>query len=409
MTSTIRSFSLLFLLGLSACSQTVVPEAKDPPKTDLCASLYDAYATWAKACTGAELQEGQRYNLITHCAARAALPGVHVADEAFQGCAAKIAMSSCGALPVECLSPDYMDARGWLTDVWLGNETFGTYEIFPRTAGKLAAGAGCDINAQCQSGECTADSDRCGICVDLKKPGEACGATTICTGQSSCEDGVCKEFGVGEGSPCEAPKGASNCKSSFYCPNGTCVPRLKVGDACNQDGLPFDACPVGAVCHDSICQTIHEAHDGQACNDSTAPCADEGSFCADGMCRKPVADMPEGSDCGPDACARGLACHYGHCAKAAQAGEECTLDVSCAVNLYCHQAPGGNRCGPLGAESEACGSFDECGPDLECDLSASTCTRAHGAGEKCGNGYRCMDPLECVAGVCSALGVCSTL
>jgi hypothetical protein len=401
--------SLVLLLALTACGQTAVTETPPEP-APLCAPLFDAYTTWAKACGRAELSSLQQGELVAHCEAHAALPGIDVPPAAFHECAGAIAASSCAVLPLHCLTPlGGSSPFNQPTRVWVGSGSIADYELFPRVSGTLATGAACDVGDQCQSGTCTS-YDQCGVCADVRALGESCGATALCA-TGICDSGVCVVPGSPEGSACQAPKGASGCLPSLYCPNGTCVPRLHVGDACPDGALSFEACPVGSVCHASVCQSIATMQEGQACDGVTAVCSGEGIFCLDGVCRQPVAGVGLGGSCGLDVCVPGLMCSYASCAVPAQEGEPCLGAVACAANLLCLSDPqGGSRCGAPRGEGEACGGLDECGPELFCDLSgtASSCRRAAVQGEACGDGSGpCMDSLACRDGMCGALDECS--
>ena len=230
-------------------------------------------------------------------------------------CAAKITLAECAGVPLECLSPlGKIDNSGQLSYVWMGNgfsELY--YDLFPRATGSLAAGAARDIGAQCQSGNCTS-RDSCGSCVDESKVGETCGPTALCMGwRGQCMDGVCVEVGLAEGSPCQETKGSSDCLSSLYCSNGTCAPRLKVGDACIEGGY-LPVCPKDASCIAFVCQQVKEAHEGEACDFWPVICTGEGLFCDGETCRKPRTGAPAGSGCLRDFCAEGLICATYTCA-----------------------------------------------------------------------------------------------
>jgi hypothetical protein len=421
MTHRISSASLLLLLSLTACGQSVAlpqgPESR-PVATDTttaCTSLYASYAGWVKGCTGADLDDGEIDHLVTSCTERAALPGVDAPAAAIAGCGAQIAASSCAALPVDCITPSYLGENRPRIAAFLTNEDEVAYHLFPLAQGKLAAGLACDIAAQCQSGACSTAFSytydiTCGICVDWKDVGEACDATTLCAHGSSCTDGVCKSWEGALGEACEAPKGSSNCQPDLYCPGSTCVPRLHVGDACGDTFDQWEACPQGSLCRDAVCQLIVEGHAGDACDDDVVRCEAE-MLCADGHCRAPVANVGIGGACDGDVCAPSLRCRSGVCAVPATAGESCSEDRECAAGLICPslliQSP---RCGAPRTEGQTCESSDACQEGLFCDGAIPMMPVCHpkaAAGEPCSDTARCWAPLSCIDGVCSELGVCS--
>src|SRR5689334_17062503 len=111
MPTKLGSLSLL-LFTLTACGQTITepPVTTPAPSTTTatranCAAFVDAYASWATGCRGTALPEGRRDDLVDHCAARAALPGVEVTAGTIAVCAAKITQAECTGVPLECLSP----------------------------------------------------------------------------------------------------------------------------------------------------------------------------------------------------------------------------------------------------------------------------------------------------------------
>ncbi|MFS8069978.1 MAG: hypothetical protein ACMG6S_26740, partial [Byssovorax sp.] len=342
MPTKLGSLSLL-LFTLTACGQTITEPPVTTPEPSAttasrasCAAFVGAYTSWATGCLGTTLSAGRRDDLVDHCAARAALPGVEVTEGAIAACAAKIALAECTGVPLECLSPlGRIDNSGQLSYVWMGNGVSALYyDLFPRAKGSLATGAACDIGAQCQSGNCTS-RDSCGFCVDESKLGDACGPTALCVGwRDQCTDGVCVEVGLAEGSACQETKGSSDCLSSLYCLNGTCIPRLQVGDLCDADGY-LPACPEDTRCVASVCQQVKEAHEGEACDVGPVYCTGEGLFCDGETCRRPRTGAPAGSSCFQDFCGEGLICATYTCAVPRNAGEACDYTEACAAGLAC--------------------------------------------------------------------------
>ena len=415
MPTKLGSLSLL-LFTLTACGQTITEPPVTTPEptttTASCAAFVDAYTSWATGCRGTTLPAGRRDDLVDHCAARAALPGVEVSAGAIAACAAKITLAECTGVPLECVSPlGRFDNSGQLSYVWMGNSISDTYyDLFPRARGSLAAGAACDIGEQCQSGNCTS-LDSCGSCVDESKPGEACGPTALCVGRrNQCTDGVCVEIGLPEGSACQEAKGDSDCLLSLYCSNGTCVPRLKVGDACPEDGY-LPVCPTDATCLDAVCQHVEEVHEGEACDIGPVSCTGEGLFCDGKTCRKPRTGAPAGSSCFQDFCAEGLICATYTCAAPKKAGEACEYTESCAAGLAClYGATNSGVCGTPKSEGASCASLEECAKGLHCDQAGPewTCKVLPELTIECAERYPCSGSEICRAGVCGAFAACST-
>ncbi|MEP7119360.1 MAG: hypothetical protein ABJE95_00395 [Byssovorax sp.] len=432
MTPRTFSASLLLVLvsSLCACSEVVatppdpqtheVPPVQQTPQAAACGTLYAGYAGWLKACFGTEIDAVETDHLVKVCTERSALPGVVAPGSAIASCGAQIAASSCAALPPACIISDYLGYAPPSISYFLTGDDDAINHLFPRATGTLPAGATCDISLQCQSGVCsttfTYDFDyTCGVCVDPKKPGEACDATTTCEGRSSCTDGVCKSWGDPLGSPCQAAKGESNCLPDLYCPKDTCVPRLHIGDTCDESYVAHEACPVGAVCSGKICQVVVEGKSGDTCDDIVVKCG-SGMFCADGQCRAPVANVGLGGSCAVDVCAPDLRCNGDKglvCTAPKEAGESCWENRECAPGLICPALLQQNPvCSPPSAEGQPCISEDACDNGLTCDGSvagAPVCVPKANVGDACSDQIRCWAPLTCVGGICGDVGVCSAM
>lgn len=406
------SFSVL-LVALTACGQTALPVdppiVHDPPRAaDGCTALFDAHADWSTGCQGPALRDGQREDLIAHCTARAELPGIAVAPAAFQYCAVKIATSNCASLPLECLTPADGSAQTTLTFLGGSVPEF-YYEVFPRAPGSLPVGEGCLLGAQCQSGACSSELT-CGICVDPKQIGEACGATSVCV-NSDCQNGICVEIGVAAGGACQDVKGDSDCLSSLYCLDTVCVPRLKVGDTCPDDYRPV--CMEGSLCLGSVCQAVEAVGEGEACDSTLARCTGEGLQCMEGTCRRPVDAVPAGGDCYLDTCALGLHCAAGTCVIPALSGAPCQEPASCVDGLTCLLTAGGTgQCAaPLGEGAE-CYSFYDCEGGLYCAFSKGPghCQPLEPQGaptSECAEDRPCGGAQVCRWGACVAIDSCS--
>jgi hypothetical protein len=380
-----------------------------------CTTLFESYSGWTEECFGTTLGATEMNHLVTTCAERGALPGIGATVAAIQGCGAQIAASSCAALPLDCIITDHDGYAPPSTLAFLTSDDDAAYHLFPRAPGQLASGTACDIAAQCQSGSCSTtfsyDFDHtCGVCVDQRGAGEACGANTVCSYGTSCTDGVCTSWGSKLGEACQSPKGESNCLPDLYCPVDTCVPRLHIGDACDESYVAHEACPQGAICNAGVCQVVVEGKAGDACDDVVVHCG-TGMFCAEGNCRKPVANVGLGGACVGDICASSLRCRNQVCAVPAEVGEPCYENSECAAGLICPallvQKP---TCQAPRAEGQSCEAEDACDHGLTCGGSTPMtpiCVRKVAEGEACSDAARCWAPLSCIDGVCGDLGVCS--
>lgn len=392
------------LLPFLACSCAGSPG--DFPSS--CRGLYDAYTTWSSACDRPALNASTRDELVIRCQERAALPGIDVSPATLGACARQVAASSCAALPIACLTRRDAGYPGLPTDVWLGDVSFARYELFPRVTGTLAAGRGCDLDAQCRSARCSGSPATCGVCVDVNGPGEACGATAVCDAGSQCDGGVCVSWGDGPGAACQSVKG-TNCARSLRCVDGICVPPHQAGESCAGESA---SCVDGAVCNNGVCQTIVTASAGENCD--KANFCEEGTYCVDGECRGPELDMGLDDRCTIDICSEGLVCSgLDRCVEGAPTGQACSYEVPCAARLVCFNDPGGRVCGAPRTEGGTCDSpTGECATGFFCmgwnpGVTKGVCHRELDAGEPCALGS-CRPSLTCTGGVCVALGSCST-
>jgi hypothetical protein len=409
------SFSLLFL-ALTGCGQIVVPTGTpvvpDPVVPALathsatCTALFDAYAKREQECVGTPISAALRDDLVVHCSAREALPGISVAPSAFLECAKKIAVSSCASLPLECLSPEDGSAQTTLT--WLGGSVAPFYyEVFPRVAGALLAGKSCSIGAQCASGTCSSN-DTCGFCIDYRKAGESCDVTSPCLG-SECVAGTCVEMGTPLGGACQDIKGDSDCLSSLYCKDSVCVPRLQVGDSCVDGYLPI--CAQGAICSASTCQIVKYVKEGEACDEGIARCGAEGAECVDGVCRTPVDNVPVGGSCWVDTCAVGLHCSAWLCVTPSAPGGPCVDVAGCMTGLAClGTSAGAGHCGAPLLEGADCMAQGECASGLGCEFTkdpSGTCKPYGTSTLECGETSPCGGTEVCRGGECRPLDLCS--
>ena len=183
--------------------------------------------------------------------------------------------ADCGPEAPYCVGPLYsrgtcqLDATGvgchpsiavWLR-VWSGCPT-GYACVAPdetATVGEcrrpVAVGLDCTVTAECESGRCVS-----GVCRPISRPGEPCGAESVCPGSFVCDDGRCAP-GPGARVPCDD---ARPCVRGF-CRDGVCaLPSL--GEPCTE------SCGGDAWCRDGVCTAWRIAEPGE-------PCSSEGVRC----------------------------------------------------------------------------------------------------------------------------------
>jgi formylglycine-generating enzyme required for sulfatase activity len=211
-------------------------------------------------------------------------------------------------------------------------------------------GATCDVNATCQSGQCTCVDQECGetCCVD----GQVCFNGTCC--QPLCVGKTCGDDSCGGScGECQGPQDA--------CLEGACVCQPACdGIECGEDGCagscgecagPQDACLEGACVCQPACDGIECGEDG--CAGSCGECAGPQDACLEGECVcQPVCD---GIECGDDGCG-------GSCGECAGLQDAC-LDSVCICQPVCNEI----ECGDDGCA----GSCGECEANEICSLDGS--------------------------------------
>lgn len=400
----------LLLASLTGCGEIALPSQPPVYYEDSCAGLFSAYATWAGGCRGEKLSDADEHELLSRCTVRTAIPGIHVAPAAFSDCAGKVAASSCAVLPVECLTRSDIDNEQ-STFLGTGVESW-QYELFPRTPGALPMGASCSLGAECLSGACSGSPSACGACVAFARLGEACDAQQLCVG-STCDGSVCVDPGLPEGSACLV-NGFGACQAKLRCVNGlngVCAPRLGIGMACNEDpGDSSGGCVEGAVCSGSLCMAVEEAGPGEPCDNKVHQCVAELYGCFDGVCRKPIGDVPEGGSCDRDACASDLHCVASICEVPAEEGKLCSQLASCVSGLSClRDSDTSNHCGPGLAEGAECWLSGECASGLECNIGkgGGKCAPIYHHPTWCTDAMPCGEDMTCRSGVCIPLAICT--
>ncbi|MCS6798606.1 MAG: hypothetical protein NZ898_08750 [Myxococcota bacterium] len=219
--------------------------------------------------------------------------------------------------------------------------------------------------------------------------GEPCAAGFCAGGMGVCLDGRC-EPRMGEGAACESPL---QCERGLVCVEGRC--RRALAEGASGCRLDFD-CEAPLVCAAGRC--VRPAAEGAACADRNA-CA-EGLRCVDGRCARAPSE-PCATD---EACASRTRCWQpSTCRPRAGRGAACREDRDCNADLYCDGGSG--RCAERPAVDEPCADEVICAPELACDSpSGGRCRLAPVEGQPCAFGRfgpnRCGPGLTCVAGTC---------
>jgi hypothetical protein len=208
--------------------------------------------------------------------------------------------------------------------------------------GLQPAGAACDSDDHCASGDCdfSADvGDACwsGECADItpeepviQSAGDSCSesneycdtsAGLVCDTDESGENDVCVAVDTrAEGAACES---SAVCNSGLACVENTCT-TLQLGAEGDSCDFQSTFCQAGLVCSLSVAQGVPT-----------------------GSCTPPKA---QGEECFQDfACEDGLQCDgadlqtgtAGTCESTLAEGEECDSDIDCQQGLTCQEADGG--------------------------------------------------------------------
>ena len=197
----------------------------------------------------------------------------------------------------------------------------------------------------CKEGSyCASDSK----CAKKRDPGQGCFVGEACK-SGTCSGGVCTDYNgkLPAGATCALARG--NCRNGYFCgSNLKCIPKLKAGTACINDG----ACADGD-CYGGVCLTKNgKIPAGATCALARGSCED-GHFCAASLtCKK---KLSPGSACLTDgACASGD-CFGGVCLRpdgkipvgstCALARGSCQDGAFCAVDAKCQWKKGkGGAC-----------------------------------------------------------------
>jgi hypothetical protein len=134
----------------------------------------------------------------------------------------------------------------------LSTATCDLYFFYPQgwpetcpSKGSLAAGAGCVLDTQCESGYCPYTVAECSTCKTRSAAGGPCQLSDDCDFDSTCVNGTCA-LKTGLGTSCAAD---SNCASGLACTGfngpsgaGTCSKLLGAGAACDPSNPGLGEC-----------------------------------------------------------------------------------------------------------------------------------------------------------------------
>jgi hypothetical protein len=201
------------------------------------------------------------------------------------------------------------------------------------------------------------------------------------------------------GAQCQQP---ANCTQS--CCAGTCTPKPKVGQACDDF---VDGCEPGVVCGTDLTCVIGDIGSTCAKRYDCVP----GAWCDNGTCK---VDLGDGGSCdsllqcGGETTCVGLmrpvapaTCH-----RVTQVGDTC--DYYCLGNLYCDlPATGFGTCQPIPTHGQACSPSLPClGVDQRCSAQGQ-CVDRTAVGQACTDGT-CQPELFCTDQLGAGSPVCAT-
>lgn len=242
-----------------------------------------------------------------------------------ESCVLRLTATGTGETPARTVSCGKAVAQ-------LSCEGYLDYERWPESCsqlpGKVADGAGCIVDAQCQGGYCEFMGSRnpCGVCRTLARQGEACVDSNECLDFIPCVDGVCTLRGK-RGAPCD--EASRWCAAGLTCRNldaagvGTCQDYLPTGAACDPNSSEVESCNFiqGDECDffKGVCTTVlpenRPPRAGEQC--STNSSCNFASFCgAQDSCKlRPREGQPCAFDeFGQSVCLSPARCFDGVCA-----------------------------------------------------------------------------------------------
>lgn len=192
------------------------------------------------------------------------------------------------------------------------------------TAGTLANGAACNVDAQCSSTFCYVESesiDPCGVCAPRVGLGAACKRDGCAPGLSCVDAGgkgvVTCEALLKEGAACD---NNTECAADLRCLDGSCARMPAVGEPCEalvlcRDGEGDQCVTTTSSSSDNTCLKATFGAPGQACDYATARNCLGASVCltATSLC-SPIAKLGEACSDTTTPCEHPYVCSGAQCA-----------------------------------------------------------------------------------------------
>lgn len=299
-------------------------------------------------------------------------------DSLYEGCRALVTaqcerLSECGAYLGDCQTlgtescPDVSFSPGSTRDAdqigacvkeW---ETFSCQDLYVSktpeclTRGTRKSGEACVYGSQCESLICSGGNESCGECIPVGD-GTSCSQGQLeCPGFAHCEEGTCisdvrdparPPFVPGPpsepGQPCIFP-----CVDGYTCLDDSqsgdriCLPDLKDGEPCYEDGLSCGGGEFGPICDaDYLCRERGKVGEVCAKDLNDRPYCVEGAGCnEEDKCALPGGP---GTEClfttsvGPALCGEGEQCVKWICHSRIERGGDCSGEYdSCEPGTIC--------------------------------------------------------------------------
>lgn len=239
-------------------------------------------------------------------------------------------------------------------------------------------------------------------CGSPKAKGDKCGYDEECAAGLFCDasDKTCSDAWIPDGGACAL--GASGCDDDGYCrqapATGTCVAMT-----CTTNGSCTAGAPTGASCDEAD----QDCGANATCLLATSP---------QGTC-VPRGEVGDACDTLTGACVDGLMCDVwttNTCKAPPALGSTCQNNEQCGPSRFCLTAsktladwehPGTCQTDPKLPLGAPC-TGNVCGAGLHCDYGTNTCARDKAVGEACQNGNECGEDLaiavDCIRQVCVA-------
>jgi hypothetical protein len=252
---------------------------------------------------------------------------------------------------------------------------------------------GCETDSDCDASSenpcVVATCSEQGECVESSLDnGALCDDGNTCTGNDSCNDGVCT--GGEDLCACESDDDCAGdlfdrCLGTWACQENSCqlIPETEV--VCGvADGLCTD---ILCVPSSGECEYVPR-EDGAGCDDGNACTVDE--VCNGGQCSSvDTLECDDANSCTADSCDAGEGCVYEPIDGGCDDGDACTLDDQC-VDGECASSEG------LECETDEPCMVAACDPEVGCTSNPAA------DGSPCEDGNVCTEGDSCDAGICKA-------